>query len=353
MPAEPLSSRRDAYASLAVLLGPNQPIRRPYRGGSGIARLRGLAQTREDVPEDFIASTTEVAAGGGVGLTVMADGRTLREHIRSDPEGYLGPSHVAAFGADPALLVKVLDTAERLFVHFHPDDGFASRHLGCRFGKTEAWYVIDTAAPSPEVFLGFNREVTLDEVAAWVAHQDVDAMLSALNRIPVQVGDSFLVPGGIPHAIGPGVTAVELQEPTDFSVLLEWTGYGVGPDDGHLGLGFETALTALDRSAWDAGRLAGLSAAGGRPGMQAGVIRLFPPEADRYFRAEHLALSVPARFDAEFSVIIVLGGDGQLRSSDDVLALKRGSVVLVPYAAGDIEVSGTVEAVRCLLPDAT
>jgi hypothetical protein len=33
------------------------------------------------------------------------------------------------------------------------------------------------------------------------------------------------VPAGLPHAIDPGLFLVELQEPTDFSVLLEWEGF--------------------------------------------------------------------------------------------------------------------------------
>jgi mannose-6-phosphate isomerase len=335
-----------------VTLAPNQPIRRPYHGGAGIARLRGLEQVRDDVPEDFVGSTTEVASGGGVGLTVMPDGLTLREHIRRDPEAYLGHRHVAAFGADPALLVKVLDTAERLFVHFHPDDEFANRHLGSRFGKTEAWYIVDVTDGLGEVFLGFNREVALDEVTSWMTRQDVDDMLSALNRIPVRPGDSLFVPGGIPHAIGAGVTLVELQEPTDFSILLEWSGYGIGPDDSHLGLGFDTALTALDRSRWDAGRLARLATGEGRTTGQAGVTRLFPPDADRFFRAEYLSLSAPVAFPAEFSLVVVLAGQGELLSHRDRLPLHRGSVVLVPYGAGATELTGTVQAVRCLPPDA-
>jgi mannose-6-phosphate isomerase len=328
-----------------VLLGPNQPIRRPYHGGAGIARLRGLAHVRDDVPEDFVGSTTEVASGGGVGLTVMPDGRTLREHIRLDPEAYLGPRHVAAFGAEPALLVKLLDTGERLFVHFHPDDAFAHRHLGSRFGKTEAWYVIDGVG---EAFLGFNRDVDPDEVASWVARQNVDAMLSALNRIPIRPGDTLLVPGGVPHAIGAGITLVELQEPTDFSILLEWTGYPIGPDDGHLGLGFDTALTALDRSGWDTDRRAALA---GRRDSQAGVTRLFPPDADPFFRAEHVV--APVAFPAGYSLLVVLAGQGELLCDLDRLPLRRGSTVLVPYAAGDSELTGDLQAVHCLPPDAT
>ncbi|MEN3360319.1 MAG: mannose-6-phosphate isomerase [Mycobacteriales bacterium] len=334
-----------------IALGPNQPIRRPYRGGAGIARLRGVPQLRDDVPEDFVASTTETAAGGGEGLTVLADGRPLRAHIRADPAAYLGPEQVDAFGPQPALLVKLLDTAERLFVHFHPDDDFASRHLGCRFGKTEAWYVVATEPPAgADVYLGFRVDVSAERVRAWVEAQDVPAMLAALNRLRVRPGDTVLVPGGLPHAIGPGVTVIELQEPTDFSLFLEWAGYGVTATAGHLGLGFDTALTALDRSAWPPDRLAGLLA-GRRPGGQPGVSRLFPPAADRYFRAEHLTLTGPVRFGPEFAVLVVLSGSGELATDGGQLPLRRGSVVLIPYGAGPARLAGTLDAVRCLLPE--
>ena len=49
--------------------------------------------------------------------------------------------------------------------------------------------------------------------------------------------------------------------------------------------------------------------------------------------------------------MLVTGGDGVLRGSDgDDLALRRGTTVLVPYAAGATTLSGDIEAIRCLPP---
>jgi mannose-6-phosphate isomerase len=339
-----------------IQLGPNQPPGRPYRGGSGIARLRGLPSRRDDVPEDFLASTTQVAGDAGAGLTVLADGRTLLEHIRADPQGFLGPEQVAAFGDRPALLVKLLHTAQRLFVHYHPDDAFAQQHLDCRFGKSEAWYVIDTEGtadgiPGQVVYLGFNRDVTMAEVRAWVRGQHADEMLSALNRIEVRPGDSFFVPAGLPHAIGPGVTLVELQEPTDFSVLLEWRGYGLGSEEAHLGLGFDLALQALDRTGWRGPRLdGGLRTVQERPTGQQGVRRIFPPAADRFFRAELIDGSRGVLLTAEFGILVVLDGSGTLTAGGSEVPLRRGSAFLLPFRAGVAEVSGDLRAIRCLPP---
>ena len=52
-------------------------------------------------------------------------------------------------------------------------------------------------------------------------------MLAALQRVPVAAGDAVLVPAGTLHAIGAGILLLELQEPTDLSVLVEWKPFGV------------------------------------------------------------------------------------------------------------------------------
>jgi mannose-6-phosphate isomerase len=57
----------------------------------------------------------------------------------------------------------------------------------------------------------------------------------------------FYVPPGVLHAVGKGVFLVELQEPEDLSILLEWRGFELdGERDGHLGLGFDLALEAVE-----------------------------------------------------------------------------------------------------------
>jgi mannose-6-phosphate isomerase len=228
-----------------VVLGPNQP-QRFYRGGEKIAAFRadgrpqtgpggelltpvrsldppGPGRDRDHRPEDWVGSATTVFGSQTHGLTRLPDGRLLRDAIDADPEGYLGPGHVQRYGSSPALLVKLLDAGERLPVHCHPDDVFARRHLASPWGKTEAWIVID-AAPGSAVHLGFSEAVPDETLAGWVAGQD-PALLRALNRVAVRPGNAILVPAGLPHAISAGVFVVELQEPTDLSVLLEWDAF--------------------------------------------------------------------------------------------------------------------------------
>jgi mannose-6-phosphate isomerase len=340
--------------------GTMQPIRlaanrvpRFYRGGQAIDELRGTPPPPggETAPEDWVGSTTTVFGSASDGLTWLEDGRTLREAVQADPEGYLGARHAASYGASPALLVKLLHAGERLPVHCHPDRDFARRHLDCPWGKTEAWVITATQVPEPVVHLGFREAIDPRGLADLVEGQRTEALLASLNTLPVAPGDAVRVPAGVPHAIGEGILLVELQEPTDFSVLLEWEGFAIdGRRDGHLELGFDLALECVDRSGWGRAELERLRGRG-RP-TRPGVERLLPDEADPFFRAERLRPDPVAAIDAAFSILVVVGGSGRLETAGGALDLDRGDTVLVPFAAGPGEVRGEVEAVRCLPPEA-
>jgi mannose-6-phosphate isomerase len=323
-----------------IVLGPNLPDTF-YRGSGRIARFRGLDPAGEPRPEDWIASATSRFGGGFSGQTRLADGSLLADAIAADPAGWLGQEHVARYGADPALLVKLLDAGQRLPLHVHPDRGFATEHLASPFGKTEAWIVLE-ADPGAAVYLGFSRDVEAAELAGWVRDQDTDAMLGVTNRVPVAPGDSVLCPAGTPHAIGAGILLVELQEPTDFSILLEWRGFPLGPDDATLGLPLDEALACVSRSALGAERLSALR---GRRLDRAGG-SLLPDEADPFFVAERIRSG--GRLPAGYSVLIVTGGSGAILADRAApVPVGRGSTVLIPHAAGRCALTGDFAAVRC------
>jgi mannose-6-phosphate isomerase len=333
-----------------IRLGANQ-LHRFYRGGERIARFRGVPSEDDYAPEDWVGSTTTIFGEDGRGLTRLADGGTLREAIAAAPEPFLGAAHIRRFGPDPALLVKLLDAGERLPVHCHPDREFAHRHLGLATGKTETWLIVESENAS--VHLGFREDVEDDVVAGWVERQDRDAMLGALNELRVVPGDRVYVPAGLPHAIGEGILLVELQEPSDLSVLLEWAGFEVdGRRDGHLGLGFEVALRCLTRTALDDEALAHLKrAADDLPGARPGVTTLLPPASDAYFRAERLRPNPSAALEPGFSILVAVAGRGRLETErGGEVELARGDTVLVPHAAGGAELTGELDVLRCLPP---
>jgi mannose-6-phosphate isomerase len=313
-------------------LGPNQ-IRRFYRGGARIAAFRGLPSDGDDAPEDWVASTTTVHGEPETGRTRLEGGIWLGDLFAADPESFFEPAHLAAHGPDPALLLKLLDAGERLPLHFHPAGPFAAEHLGSAHGKTEAWVILE-AKPGATVHVGFARDLGADELAAQVDAREVDGLMRLMNRLPVAAGDAIFVPAGLPHVIGEGILLLELQEPSDLSLLLEWEGL-MTEEDAFLGLPRELVLGAVTRSAVDPAALTARRGAA-----------LFPSEADRYFRADVVAGG--DTLEAGFSVLICTGGSGELRSERaEPVALRSGSVLLVPYAAGAVELAGSCRAIRC------
>ncbi|HVW41511.1 MAG TPA: class I mannose-6-phosphate isomerase [Amycolatopsis sp.] len=328
-----------------IKLPANQPPQF-YRGGAAIAALRGAGPGTESGPEDWVASTTTLFGRTGTGLTRLPDGRLLRDAVAADPETWLGARHVARFAGSTALLVKLLDAGQRLPVHFHPSDAFARQHFDSHFGKTEAWIVIGTSGDDPRVYPGFRERVPPATVGEWVRAQDSAAMLGALNSVAVSPGDTVYIPAGLPHAIGKGVFVVELQQPTDLSLTIEWRDFLAAPEKGHLGIGFDTALGALDTEARDPESIIRRTAA-----LEESTVDLLVPGTAGFFRADRLRPEPALALDPSFAVLVVLDGAGILRTErgGDV-AVAKGDTLVVPHAAGQAGLSGDVTIIRCRPP---
>ena len=338
--------RRRGRPLAPLRLAPNQP-HRFYRGGDAIAELRGLRPALDHFPEDWIGSTTTVLDGGPLGLSRLPDDRFLRSAVEDDAEPFLGPAHLARFGPDPSVLVKLLDAGERLPFHLHPDETYAREHLCSMHGKTEAWLVLRGG----RLHLGFREDVELATLRDWFERQDVTAMLAAANELEVRAGDCVYVPAGTPHAIGEGVFVVEVQEPTDLGFMLEWSGF-TSAADATMGLALDEALAAVRRTRVTQVELrAWTRRVSAAPQVRPGVFDVLPPEAGRFFRAEWLRPDPTAAFEASFAVLVVISGHGRLTTEAGALDVRRGDTLLVPFSSGAGRLAGAVEAIRCLPPD--
>jgi len=321
-----------------------------YLGGERIAELRGVDMPSPRRPEEWLAATTTRAGEPGIGPSRTETGELLRDLIAQDPLGWVG-SASGPLG-DNGILVKLLDPGQRLPVHVHPDRAFALSHLNCPYGKTEAWFVLATSGERPSVWLGFSEDVDPAELSRRVDAQDSDWMLSRMNRIEVKPGDGILVPAGTAHAIGEGVFVLEVQEPSDLSILLEWSITTASREESHLELGLPLALTATNHHGFTADELAGLLSHTAPGNTAADVQPLLVSSADPFFRLDLLA--PPTAGDqqpglpAGFAVGIAVEGAGTLHSaSGDVMELHRGQVVAIPAGFGDWSVSGDVQFIAC------
>jgi mannose-6-phosphate isomerase len=134
----------------------------------------------------------------------------------------------------PGLLVKYIFTSEKLSVQVHPSDAQTlAAGLGEQ-GKEECWLVID-AEPGAALGIGFRE--TLDHAAMRAAARDC-SIEDLLEWHPVQPGDFFHIPANTVHAIGAGVSLIEVQQNSDITYRL----YDYGrPRELHLDAGIAVA----------------------------------------------------------------------------------------------------------------
>jgi mannose-6-phosphate isomerase len=141
---------------------------------------------------------------------------------------------------DGGLLLKFLFTSDRLSVQVHPDDTYAAEHEQARGGrgKTEMWYVT-AAQPGARLALGFPPGFLQTRTREQIRQSALNGSIEEqLRWIEVRPGDAVFVPAGTVHALGPGLSLVEIQQRCDITYRL----YDYGrPRDLHI----EQALDVL------------------------------------------------------------------------------------------------------------
>lgn len=345
---------------------PNR-VWRTYTGGLLLDRIEGAADPADGhFPEDWVGSATRAVNAGreeladeGIAAARTADGdvHSMEYVYTSDPVAALGAAHVEAFGPQPQLLVKLLDSATRLQVQAHPSAAWATRHLGSASGKTEAWWILEAREPNPWVYLGFQRPPTPDPWRDIIDRQDIDAMTACFDKIPVAPGDVLLIEGGVPHAIGPGLLMVEIQEPTDYVVRCEYAHGGVTlPESARtMGLGLDEVLGLFDYTAYPADTIAQRFGRRLRSVAQTdGGCEHVLLEAPQTDRIEVRRIAATGRFDIDtdgrFSILVVLSGSGTISAGGATFDLQPFSRVFLPAAVRSATLDGHMEVARCMPP---
>jgi mannose-6-phosphate isomerase len=327
-----------------IPLGPNL-VSRSYRGGGRLAAFRAEAGVPvvTDACEDWVGSVTRAWTPPGTpatdaGLTRLPDGSVLADVV-----------------GDTGVLVKLLDAGERLPVHCHPSRAFASSVLGSPYGKAEAWIVLETfpvaGAEPPNIRLGWRDGFSRAKLVDLIERREVEALLGAMPVREVRPGDVWFVPPGVPHAIGAGVFMVEVQEPTDFSIVAEVM-QPVGADDAHLHRGWDVMVDAFDREPMTDERLDALRQRPTSVEPHDGLreTALLGADASRFFNASRLQLDGDAAWPylGEFTVAVVVAGSGEVRGATSTIPLRRGITYAVAAEAGRAALTGkALEIIVC------
>ena len=335
----------------------NPRVWRTYLGGRMIDALHGNPDGEDGhFPEEWIMS---VVAARNVGREDVADEglshiygtqTALKELLEANPAEYLGAGHAAGEKCDLGVLVKIIDSSERLTIQAHPDIQTARALFSSPHGKTECWHILggrEINGEKPCIYLGFKRGVTRERWKELFDKQDLDGMLDSLERFDVKAGDTILIEGGMPHAIGAGCFLVEIQEPTDFTIRVERTtpsGFAVDDFLCHQGLGFDKMFDVFhyeETSREEIMRKYFIKPSNVKTYEAGESATLVGYENTPMFRLDELrvsgSLTVPGL--PSFSGLYVLEGRGSCAAGGHEYRIEKTAQFFVPAGAGDMTLS--------------
>ena len=143
-------------------------------------------------------------------------GQTLGQAWKEMTIGWRGAKFEGE--ADFPLLLKFIFPADKLSIQVHPNDAYAAAHeaaAGGR-GKTEMWYVV-SAEPGARLLAGLKPGATKEKFLAALADHTLEDLFQSHEA---HAGDTFFIPAGMPHTIGPKMVICEVQEYSDLTYRI-------------------------------------------------------------------------------------------------------------------------------------
>lgn len=235
--------------------------------------------------------------------------------------------------ADYPLLVKILDAADDLSVQVHPDDKYARKMENVPCGKTECWYVLD-ADEGANIILGHTAQ----------DKEDFDQMVDnneweqLFNYVNVEKGDFIYVPSGTIHAIGRGLTILEVQQSSDITYRVydydrtdnEGNKRELHLDKAKAAVNIPHAATKLDFFE--------------EADSESRRTRLVEEE---YFTVEKWDVTGGTEFqwEADFLQVNVIEGTGRMKIKDEEYDLMKGMNLILPYGINSVSIDGHIELI--------
>lgn len=243
-------------------------------------------------------------------------GNTLEELIEVYMGDITGDSIYDRFGIEFPLLIKLIESKQNLSIQVHPGNELAKKRHNA-YGKTEMWYILENE-PEAQIYTGLRDDVKKEDYLKAINNCSLPGLM---NMEPARKGDFFFTPAGRIHAIGAGLTLVEIQQTSDITYrIYDWSRTGTEKRELHTDL----ALDAIDFNA------TGESSIKRKPVLNSEVnitdneffttnIVLF----DKTFKKEYYFLD-------SFVIYLCTDGSFTIKCEGHEEILKKGDTVLVP-----------------------
>ncbi len=176
---------------------------------------RGLKKFRDNLPKGDIGESWDIAFHQDL-ISVIKNGKlkgkTLKDAIELYKNKLMGDCIFDKYKDFP-LLLKIISAEKKLSIQVHPGK---KDILDLKESpKKEAWYVMEAKVGS-YIILGskIKDKTVLKQVI------DDGTVEDYLYKVPVKKGDIFYIDSGMIHAIGKGVTLIEIQQNSNTTYRL-------------------------------------------------------------------------------------------------------------------------------------
>ena len=262
---------------------------------------------------------------------LVNDRKTLNQLVSEQKGLLLGEANYQRFGDEFPLLIKFIDAHRDLSIQVHPNDEVAKHHGKLR-GKTEMWYVMDSA-PDASLYNGLKKQITPEQYKEMVAN---DTICDALAKYQVKEGDCFYIPAGRIHAICGGCYLAEIQQTSDITYRI-YDYKRKDKDGNYRELHTKEAAQSIDYTVLPNYR------AGYEPILNEGVQLVECP----YFTTAVYDLTEPMTLDYSeldsFVILIAVKGEGTIKANGEEMTFKMGDTILLPATTTEVKIEGTIK----------
>ena len=299
-------------------------------GGSALSELYNKQQN--SLPN--IGESWEIS-GVQDNLSVVENGFLAGNNIEELIEIYMGDITGDAiyekFGNEFPLLIKLIEAKENLSVQVHPNDDLAKKRHHA-YGKTEMWYVLESNCDS-KIYTGFKEGVTKEAYQEAVKNGNITDLL---NVEKAEKGDVFFIPAGRVHALGAGVTLVEIQQTSDITYRIsDWNRTGSEKRELHTDL----ALDALDFTETSTRKKINVKPT---PNIFNNLIDC------SFFTANLLNLNEKTRknyyFNDSFVIYICIDGELMISCNNSAEKITKGETILLPAMIKEVIFEPVIES---------
>jgi mannose-6-phosphate isomerase len=294
---------------------------------------RRLEAFRDDLPANVkIGESWDIACHSYANSVVASGpfkGMTLKDLISQYGKDLMGARLDTSWFP---LSIKIITTDEKLSIQVHPSEAYA-KSMGLSGGRTEAWYIID-ADPGAFLYLGI-KDCTRESFKQALEDGTYE---DCINKIFVKPGDMFYVKSGLLHAIGGGITLLEVHQNVEkeFRIFDYNRGRELDLKQAYEVLEFEQADVESDY------RL--LTHKGNQ-------IKEYNLPADFNIEVYTVRDALYQTSDRNrFHIFTCVEGKGVIRYGEQQSTIEKGDSYLIPAVLGPYELDGNMTLVKSYVP---